>query len=137
VLVARSCPTLCDFMDCVCGILLARILEWVAILFFRGSSRPGVKPASPTLQADSLPSEPSGKLNKSVMCIFMDCTLYKRTQLRIEQKVELFCSQVVHLGAGLCQTYLLILYPERILLSGSCMEAYLLLEALSLITFFF
>ena len=37
VLVAWSCPTLCDPMDCsppgssVCGILQARILEWVAM----------------------------------------------------------------------------------------------------------
>ena len=37
-------PTLCDPMDCsppgssVCGILQARILEWVTISFFRGSS---------------------------------------------------------------------------------------------------
>ena len=39
-------PTLCDPMDCsppgssVHGILQARILEWVAILFSRESSRP-------------------------------------------------------------------------------------------------
>ena len=44
--VAQSCPTLCDPMDCslpgssVPGILQARILEWVAISFSRGSSRP-------------------------------------------------------------------------------------------------
>ena len=45
-LAAQSCPTLCNFMDCsppgspVHGILQARILEWVAIPFSRGSSRP-------------------------------------------------------------------------------------------------
>ena len=44
--VAQSCPTLCDPMDCsppgssVHGILQARVLEWVAISFSRGSSRP-------------------------------------------------------------------------------------------------
>ena len=44
--VPQSCPTLCDPMDCsppsssVHGILQARILEWVAISFSRGSSRP-------------------------------------------------------------------------------------------------
>ena len=44
--VAQSCPTLCDSMDCslpdssVHGIFQARILEWVAIPFFRGSSLP-------------------------------------------------------------------------------------------------
>ena len=44
--VAQSCPTLCDPVDCsllasfVHGILHPRILEWVAISFSRGSSRP-------------------------------------------------------------------------------------------------
>ena len=41
---AQSCPTLCNLMDCsppgssVRGILQARILEWDAISFSRGSS---------------------------------------------------------------------------------------------------
>ena len=39
----------------------ARILEWVVIPFSRGSSKPGIEPGSPALQADSLPSEPPGK----------------------------------------------------------------------------
>ena len=44
--VAQSCPTLCDPMDCsppgssVHGIHQARILEWIAISFSRGSSQP-------------------------------------------------------------------------------------------------
>ena len=44
--VTQSCPTLCDPVDCslpgssVHGILQARILEWVAIAFSRGSSQP-------------------------------------------------------------------------------------------------
>ena len=41
----------------VYGILQVRILEWVAISFSRGSSQP----RSPTLQKDSLPSEPARK----------------------------------------------------------------------------
>ena len=45
-------------MDCIVrGILQARILEWVAFPFSRGSSQP----RSPALQADSLPAEPQGK----------------------------------------------------------------------------
>ena len=58
-LITQSCPTLCDPTDCslpgssVHGILWARILEWVAISFSRGSSLPGIKPGSPALQADS------------------------------------------------------------------------------------
>ena len=44
--VVQSCPTLCDPMDCslpgssIRGIFQARILEWVAIYFSRGTSRP-------------------------------------------------------------------------------------------------
>ena len=46
VLVAQSCPTFCDPMDCippgssVRGILQTIILEWVSIPFSRGSSWP-------------------------------------------------------------------------------------------------
>ena len=46
LLVARSCPTLCNPMDCsppgssVHGILQARMLEWVAISFSRAYSQP-------------------------------------------------------------------------------------------------
>ena len=40
VKVAQLCPTLCDPMDyTVHGILQARILEWVAFSFSRGSSQ--------------------------------------------------------------------------------------------------
>ena len=41
VKVTQSCPTLCNLMDyTVRGILQARILEWVAFPFSRGSSKP-------------------------------------------------------------------------------------------------
>ena len=41
VKVTQSCPTLCNPMDyIVCGILQARIPEWVAFFFSRGSSQP-------------------------------------------------------------------------------------------------
>ena len=46
MLVAQSCPTLCDPVDCslpgssVHGILQARIMEQVATSFSRGSSQP-------------------------------------------------------------------------------------------------
>ena len=41
VKVAQLCPTLCDPMGyTVHGILQARILEWVALPFSRGSSQP-------------------------------------------------------------------------------------------------
>ena len=68
VLVAQSCPTLRDPMDCsppgssVHGILQARILKWVPISFSRGLPDPEIESRSPALQAESLPSEPPGKL---------------------------------------------------------------------------
>ena len=40
VKVTRLCPTLCDPIVTVHGILQARILEWVAFPFSRGSSQP-------------------------------------------------------------------------------------------------
>ena len=41
VKVAQSCPALCNPMDyTLLGILLARILEWVAFPFSRESSKP-------------------------------------------------------------------------------------------------
>ena len=68
VSVAQSCLALCDPMDYspsgapIHGILQARILEGVAILFSREYSQTGIEPGSLALQADSLPSEPQGSL---------------------------------------------------------------------------
>ena len=56
-IVAQSNLILCDPVDCsppgssVCGILQARILEWVAIFSSKGFSHPGIKPGSHLLQA--------------------------------------------------------------------------------------
>ena len=66
----QSCPSLCHPKDCslpgssVYGIFQARILEWVAMPSSRGSSQPGMEPASPllpALQVNSLPTGPPGK----------------------------------------------------------------------------
>ena len=60
----QSYPTICNPMgyslpgSSVQGILQARILEYVAIPFSRGSSWPRIEAGSPALQADSLLSEP-------------------------------------------------------------------------------
>ena len=70
LLVAHSSLVVWDPMDCrppdssVHGIFQARILEWVAIFPSGDLPSPGIKPSfpvSPALQADSLPTEPSGK----------------------------------------------------------------------------
>ena len=67
VKVAQLCSTLCNPMDyslpgfSVHGILQARILEWVACPPPGHLPNPRTGPRSPTLQVDSLPSEPPGK----------------------------------------------------------------------------
>ena len=63
-LVAQSCPTLCDPMDCslpgssVHGILQARILKWVAMPSSRASSRPRYWSQVSCSAGGSLLSEP-------------------------------------------------------------------------------
>ena len=60
----------CDSMDCrppgssVHGIFQARILEWVAISFSRGSLYPGVEPKSPAFQVDSLALSHKGRRSR-------------------------------------------------------------------------
>ena len=61
-LVAKSCltlaiPGLCLPVSSVHGTLQARVLEWVAISFSMDLPNPGIKPRSPALQADDLPTE--------------------------------------------------------------------------------
>ena len=58
------------------GILQARILEWVAFPFSSGSSQP--KDQSPALQADSLPTEVSGKPWKKKLWTNLDRVLKSR-----------------------------------------------------------
>ena len=64
---APLCLTLCDPVDCspsgssVHEILQARILERVTFRSPGDLLNPGIKPGSPALQAESLPSEPPGK----------------------------------------------------------------------------
>ena len=65
-LVAQSCLTLCDPIDCSqvplsMGILQARILQWVACLPPGEISNSGIESRSPALQVDSLPSKLPGK----------------------------------------------------------------------------
>ena len=64
-------------MDCnppgssVHGILQARIREWLPCLPPGDLPYPGIKPVSPALQADSLPSEPPGQAWSGQMWIAM------------------------------------------------------------------
>ena len=63
----QSCPTLCNPMDgslpgsSVHGIFQARVLEWTAIAFSRGSSRPRDQTQVSLIVTDALSLEPPGK----------------------------------------------------------------------------
>ena len=52
------------------GSLQARTLERAAMPSSRGPSQPGIEPRPPSLQADSLPSEPTGKPNVCLLHLF-------------------------------------------------------------------
>ena len=59
------------------GIFQVRVLDWVVISFPRGSCQPGTEPWSPALQADTLQSEPPGKVNvKSLSPVRLFATLW-------------------------------------------------------------
>ena len=111
-LVVQSCLTLCNPMDCsppgssVHGIRQAKILEWLAMPSSRGLPKPGIKPRSPTLQADSLPCEPPGKpMNTRV------------GSLSLLQGI--FLTQELNCGLLLCRR---ILY--QLSYQGSCVSFY-------------
>ena len=66
-LIAQLCPTLWEPMDSsppcssIHGILQARNWSWLPFPSPGDLPNSGIKPRSPTLQVDSLPSEPPGK----------------------------------------------------------------------------
>ena len=80
----QSCPTLDDPMDCsppgssVQEILRTRIVEWIAISFFRGFPDPGIDPTCLHLlhwQADFLPQHHLGSHHLNVILYFLDLRL--------------------------------------------------------------
>ena len=81
--VAQSCPTLYDPVDCslpgssLHGILQARILEWVAISFSRGSSQ---------LRDQTLVSHIAGRCFN--LWATRDCQMLKILQARLQQYVN-------------------------------------------------
>ena len=96
------CLTLCNPMhwnppgSSVYGLLQARILEWVAIPFSRGSSRPREKTQIDCiLQADSLPSEPPGKPLKFVYIPFFWISFSFRSPQSVEES-SLCCAVGSH-----------------------------------------
>ena len=69
----------------ICGILQARILEWVAISFSRVFSLPRIEPWSPALQADFLTPEPPGEpLTMLSSCLFGIAVIMQTNELSMK-----------------------------------------------------
>ena len=106
-LVAKSCLTLCDLMDCsqpcssVHGIFPGRLLEWVAISSSKGSSQPrGLTSISksPALQGDSFTTEPPGKpqiIKLTELCNLNMCSFFH--QLCLKKPVLISCERIISL----------------------------------------
>ena len=87
-LVAQSCLTLCNTMDCspsgssLRGVSQARILEWVAISFSMGLPTQGLNPHLWHWQVDSLPLSHQG--NPVIRDLQIKRTMeYSQTPIRI------------------------------------------------------
>ena len=103
---SSSCSVMSDSWqphDCslpgssVHGILQARVPEWLAIPFSRGSSQP----RSPALQADSLPCEPPGKPIIKTMIYFLKDRKSNLWQQKTWHVIYLYQQ---HKGGGLEQS---------------------------------
>ena len=94
-------PTLCNSMDhsqpcsSIRGILRARILEWVAISFSRGSSqlRDGTYPILPLRRVENWSSQSSSDTNKSsqgcLFCCGVSCHLLPKLPFPVPQQLNL------------------------------------------------
>ena len=76
MLVAQSCLTLCDPMDCsppgpsVHTILQARIWSGLSFPPSGDLPDPGIKPRFPALEVDSLPAVPPGKPTNTIDIVY-------------------------------------------------------------------
>ena len=97
VKVAQSCPTLCDPMDyTVCGILQARILEWVAFPFSRGSN-PGLLHCGQILY--QLSHKESPRILEQVAYPFCRGSSRPRNPTRVSCIADGFFYQLIYQGS--------------------------------------
>ena len=97
VLVAQSGPTFCNPMDCsppgssVRGILQARILEWVAMPFSRGSSLPRDWTQGVCIAGRLFITEPSGKplWHKAVLGTHEGVRFHGKKHLKLKMQLRL------------------------------------------------
>ena len=92
--VTQLCPALCDPMDCSLhqaspSMGFSRQEYWSGLPFPSPGDvpDPGIKPRSPALQADALPSEPPGKI-------------YAEGPLNFKAALALPHAGLIHLGRG-------------------------------------
>ena len=91
-LVVQSCLALCDPVPCsppgssVHGVLQAKIVEWVAISFSRGSFWP--RDVSPALQVDSLPLSHRGNLILGILIIQGILERYHKFQDKLTEETN-------------------------------------------------
>ena len=82
------------------GILQAKkVLEWAAIPVSGGSSRPGIKPGPPALQADSLSSGPAGK---PVYTVHTHARLYTCAYMRASVYMCVHTGACIHVRTHAC-----------------------------------
>ena len=107
VWVTQSCPTLCDPMDCSSPGLsmeFSRPEYWSGLAFLSPGDlpNPGIKPRSPTLQADSLPAKPPGKPSVYLDEANLDVYLGTISNLLYHWKLWIFSSLQSLLFISLC-----------------------------------
>ena len=122
MLVAQLCLTLFDPVDwdppgsSILGILWARILEWVAISFSRGSFQPGNR--TQVSRIVERPSEPPGKPKWSKSKMFLIVLSSARELLRTCSWME---KRKVHMNMlqkyGTCESFLISKTKYRVWVS--------------------
>ena len=114
MLVAQSCLTLCNPMDCSCKASVPMELSmqesWSRLPFPPPGdlSDPGIEPRSPALQADSLPSEPLGN-PQITQNVYINTKIYIHIVCTCVCKHINFFSVTLNFSPGLIYPYIALL----------------------------
>ena len=128
--VAQSCLTLCYPMDyslpgfSVHGIFQVRVAEWVAFPSPGDLPNPGIKPRSPALQADALPSEPPGNdetWHESIKKYCM-CGQHIHTHPIILYLMHKMFLHLIHTQESILATVFSLLIHTYIYACGTCIH---------------
>ena len=100
-LVVQSCPTLCNPMDCSGQALLtmgfSRPEYWSGLPCLPPGDlpNPGIKPRSPELQADSLPSEQKSGLLQFCSFVVLAKYIFKQIHQRFTKYQKIPCKEML------------------------------------------